>query len=98
MKQAALVALALALFAAGPGVMVAQATPAYAQKEKRACNYCHLADAGAGPRGFRGLFYAWKGHTFKGFDEKKEAKAAGVKAGAVGKAAKPTKPYPPRKK
>lgn len=78
--------------------MVAQATPAFAQKEKKACNYCHLADAGAGPRGFRGLYYAWKGHSFKGFDEKKEAAAAGVKVGAVGKAAKPTKPYPPKKK
>ncbi|HRJ95289.1 MAG TPA: hypothetical protein PLL78_01260 [Fimbriimonadaceae bacterium] len=98
MKHVALAGLALALFAAGPGVMVAQATPVYAQKERKACNFCHLADAGAGPRGFRGLFYAAKGHSFKGFDEKKEAKAAGVKAGAVGKAAKPTKPYPPTKK
>lgn len=70
-----------------------QARPAYAKKEKKNCNYCHSVERGGGPRGFRGMFYKEHKLSFKGFDEKKEAKKAGVKEKAVGKATKPTKPY-----
>lgn len=82
---------------AGPLVMVSQAKPAFATKEKKACGYCHLRPSGGGARGFRGLYYFSQKLSFKGFDEKKEAKIAGVKEGAMGKDAKPTKPYPPKK-
>jgi hypothetical protein len=71
----------------------AQATPVFANKEKKACNYCHSVDQGGGPRGFRGLYY--KGHnlSFAGYKEAAEAKKAGVKSGALGSKSKPTKPY-----
>lgn len=71
----------------------ATAKPAYAKKEKKACNYCHAVDQGGGARGFRGMFYGGHKLSFKGFDEKKEAEKAGVKEGATGVASKPTKPY-----
>ncbi|MBV6458792.1 MAG: hypothetical protein HONBIEJF_01930 [Fimbriimonadaceae bacterium] len=81
---------------AGPLVMVSQAKPAFASKEKKACGYCHLRPSGGGARGFRGLYYRSNKLSFKGFDEKKEAEKAGVKPDAMGKDAKPTKPYPPK--
>lgn len=83
---------------AGPVTMVATATPDFAKKEKKNCNFCHLRPQGGGERGFRGLYY--KGHrfSFKGFVEKTEAKLAGVKPGALGAASRPTKPYAPRPK
>lgn len=71
----------------------AQAKPAFAEKEKKACNYCHSVDSGGGPRGFRGMYYGAHKLSFKGFNEKKEAKKAGVKEGAMGVQSKPTKPY-----
>ncbi|MBI1333538.1 MAG: hypothetical protein JST12_09870 [Armatimonadetes bacterium] len=70
-----------------------EARPAYAKKEKKNCSYCHAVDRGGGPRGFRGMYYGAHKLSFKGFDEKKEAAKAGVKASATGKASKPTKPY-----
>jgi len=81
----------------GPLVLVSQAKPAFAAKEKKACGYCHLRPSGGGARGFRGLFYYSNKLSFKGFDEKKESEKAGVKADAMGKDTKPTKPYPPKK-
>ncbi len=73
--------------------LTANATPAFATKEKKACNYCHLKPSGGENWGFRGLYYHANKFSFKGFDEKKEAKKAGVKVGAMGKDAKPTKKY-----
>lgn len=70
-----------------------EAKPAFAAKEKKTCNYCHSVDKGGGPRGFRGMYYGAHKLSFKGFDEKKEAKKAGVKEKSMGAATKPTKPY-----
>lgn len=71
----------------------AQATPVFARKEKKVCAYCHLNPGGGGTKGFRGLYY--KGHalSFKKYLEATEAKKAGVKPNAMGKDAKPKKPY-----
>ncbi|MEI7578304.1 MAG: hypothetical protein WCK51_15555 [Armatimonadota bacterium] len=70
----------------------AEAKPPFAAKEKKACNYCHLTDAG-GARGFRGIYYGANKLSLKKFVEKAQAKKAGVKEGAVGAESKPTKPY-----
>lgn len=76
-------------------VMITSAKPGFASKEKKKCDYCHLRPSGGGARGFRGLYYAANRLSFKGFDEKVQAAAAGVKENAVGPASKPTKkPYP----
>ena len=72
----------------------ANATPAFAQKEKKSCNYCHLKNEGGKGWGFRGKYYEHNKLSFKGFVEKTEAAKAGVKPGAMGAAAKPTKKYP----
>jgi hypothetical protein len=96
MKRALIALLAVCTLSAGPFVLVANARPIYAQKEKKACGYCHLAMAGAGARGFRGIYYATKNHSFAGFNEKAQAKLAGVKEGAMAAESKPTKPYPPK--
>ncbi|MBX7135287.1 MAG: hypothetical protein K1X67_21675 [Fimbriimonadaceae bacterium] len=98
MKRCLTAVLLLSLFAAGPFVLVANAKPDFAAKEKKACNYCHLSDYGGKGWGFRGLYYKHNGLSFKKFTEKNEAKLAGVNEGSMGQAAKPTKPYPPKKK
>ena len=71
----------------------AEAFPKFATKEKKNCSYCHSVDQGGGPRGFRGLYYGAHKNSFAGFKEAVEAKKAGVKPNAMGKASKPTKPY-----
>jgi hypothetical protein len=43
----------------------AQALPAYAAKEGKACGYCHANPAGGGPRNARGQKYEANGHKFK---------------------------------
>ena len=43
----------------------AEALPAYAQKEGKACGYCHANPAGGGARNARGKKYEANGHTFK---------------------------------
>jgi hypothetical protein len=43
----------------------ATALPAYAQKEGKACGYCHTNPAGGGERNARGKKYEANGHTFK---------------------------------
>lgn len=73
--------------------MQVEARPPYAKKENKTCNYCHAVEKGGGPRGFRGMYYGAHKLSFKGFDNKAEAKKAGVKPDAMGKATKPTKPY-----
>ena len=59
----------------------ANATPAFAKKEGKKCDYCHVIPGG--PRNFRGLYYAKNGKTFANFDNTFEAKAAGVKEDAL---------------
>jgi len=85
--------LALGFAIVAYGSFSANATPDFAKKEKKACNYCHLRSAGGGARGFRGTFYDANHDSFKGFVEKKQAKLAGVAVNAVGVKSKPTKPY-----
>ena len=67
----------------------AQATPAFAKKEMKECNYCHVNPGG--PRNFRGKFYKAHGLSFADFDNIYEAKLAGVTdANAMGGDAKAT--------
>ncbi len=47
----------------------AAARPEYAAKENKACGYCHVNEAGGGPRNPRGLYYAAHNHSFEGYDE-----------------------------
>ena len=83
------VGVALALCAGGP----AQAKKAFAEKEKVACDYCHVTPGG--PRNFRGLYYRKYEHSFANFDNAYEAKLAGVDPGSKGGDAVPTvKAYP----
>jgi len=76
------VALACAAFAIGLVSNTAQAKPAYARKEGKACNYCHVTPGG--PRNFRGQYYGAHARSFEQFDNVFEAKAAGVSPDAVG--------------
>jgi hypothetical protein len=43
----------------------ANALPAYAQKEGKACGYCHVNPAGGGARNAKGKQYQANGHSFK---------------------------------
>jgi hypothetical protein len=85
--------LALGFAIVAFGSFSANATPAFATKEKKACGYCHLRAAGGGARGFRGTFYDANQDSFKGYNEKKQAKLAGVAPNAMGPKSKATKPY-----
>jgi hypothetical protein len=60
-------ALAAAVLFAGLVVTPRSATalPAYAQKEGKACGYCHANPAGGGERNARGKQYEANGHSFK---------------------------------
>ena len=80
---------------AGPAAMLALAKPEFSKKEEKTCVYCHLSPIG-GLKGFRGIYYQKHKLTFNGFIEALEAAKAGVRANAVGKDAKPKKPYPPK--
>ena len=64
-------------------VFQAEAKPEFAKKEGKKCEFCHTIIP---KRGFRGLYYKAHKLSLKGFDEAKESKKAGVKAGSVGKA------------
>jgi hypothetical protein len=61
--------LAIGIFVAAATLVAvprhAQALPAYAAKEGKACGYCHANPAGGGPRNARGQKYEANGHTFK---------------------------------
>ena len=59
----------------------AHAHKAYADAEGLHCGYCHVNPAGKGPRNYRGAFYAKQMHSFAGFNDAAEAKAAGVEIG-----------------
>ena len=54
----------------------ANATPAFAKKEMKDCNYCHVNPGG--PRNFRGRYYKAHGQSFNDFDNLYEARLAGV--------------------
>jgi hypothetical protein len=43
----------------------ADAMPAYAAKEGKACGYCHVNPAGGGERNATGKKYEANGHSFK---------------------------------
>jgi hypothetical protein len=60
-------AVAVAILLAGIAVAPrsAMALPAYAQKEHKACGYCHVNPAGGGARNAKGKQYEANGHTFK---------------------------------
>ena len=62
-------ALAVGIFVAAAAIVVAPqratALPAYAQKEGKACGYCHVNPAGGGERNATGNKYEANGHTFK---------------------------------
>jgi len=59
-------ALATAVLLAGLVAVPRSATalPAYAQKEGKACGYCHVNPAGGGPRNAKGKQYQANGHKF----------------------------------
>ena len=73
---------------------LAQARPPFAKKEGVECKYCHAP--GPPKRNYRGVFYAAHDHTFAGFDDAAEAKAAGAEIGAVPDS-KPSSMTPPKK-
>ena len=61
-------ALATGIFLAAAVVVAprsAEALPAYAAKEGKACGYCHVNPAGGGPRNATGQKYEANGHSFK---------------------------------
>jgi len=60
-------ALAAAVLLAGLVATPRSATalPAYAQKEGKACGYCHVNPAGGGERTAKGKQYEANGHKFK---------------------------------
>jgi hypothetical protein len=62
-------ALAVGIFVVAAAVIVAPrhatALPAYAQKEGKACGYCHVNPAGGGERNAKGKQYEAGGHSFK---------------------------------
>jgi hypothetical protein len=64
-----LAALAIGTFVVAATLVVAPrhaaALPAYAQKEGKACGYCHANPAGGGERNAAGKKYEANGHTFK---------------------------------
>ena len=71
----------------------AQAFPAYSQKEKKPCLYCHVNPGGGGKRNAAGLWYKNHALSFVGYTPEKAAAEAG--ATTVKPAAKPTpKPTP----
>jgi len=69
MKSIIVGSLGLAAFALLAGSVVAPrsatALPAYAQKEGKACGYCHVNPAGGGERTAKGKQYEANGHSFK---------------------------------
>ncbi len=74
----------IAAFALVAGIFTAEARPEYAQKEGKACGYCHLSGGGGGARGFRGQYYGANGLSFGSFDEKREATIAALDSGGTG--------------
>ena len=59
----------------------AHAYPRFAKAEGVSCAYCHVKLSGGGVRNYRGAFYAKQMHSFAGFNDEAEAKAANVAVG-----------------
>ena len=61
--------LTIAAIVAAAALLVAprhaDALPAYAAKEGKACGYCHVNPAGGGERNANGKKYEANGHKFK---------------------------------
>ena len=88
------------------GANVANAFPAYSQKEKKPCLYCHVNPGGGGKRNAAGAWYKSHALSFAGYTPEKANAEAGLgvkpkpaatpKPKAAGKAKpapkKPTKP------
>ena len=64
-----LATLAVGIVVASAALVVAprqaEALPAYAAKEGKACGYCHKNPAGGGERNANGKKYEANGHSFK---------------------------------
>src|SRR5579862_5035024 len=75
------------------GIFSAEARPEYAQKENKACGYCHLSAAGGGARGFRGAFYGANNLSFEKYDEEREASIAGLAPNLSDAGTKPSVGY-----
>jgi hypothetical protein len=93
---ASAVAAALMLVA---GSRSANAFPAFSQKEKKPCSYCHVKQTGGGPRTAAGNWYKTHGLSLAGFKPVGGAPAAkpGTKP-ASKPAAKPAPKKPAAKK
>ena len=74
----------------------AEAKPPFAQKEMKACGYCHASNGG-GARNYRGMFYGAHKLSFADFDNEYEAKVAGVDPKAMAGEAVPKNPDYPSK-
>ena len=68
----------------------AHAFPAYSQKEKKPCLYCHVNPSGGGKRNAAGIWYKKHALSFAGYTPEKAAAEAGISATPSKPAAKPT--------
>lgn len=68
----------------------ANAFPAYSQKEKKPCLYCHVNPGGGGKRNAAGLWYKSHGLSFAGYMPQQANANAGL--GTKPKPAAPPKP------
>lgn len=79
----------------------AHAFPAYSQKEKKPCLYCHVNPGGGGKRNAAGLWYKAHGLSFAGYTPEKASAAAGLgtapKPAATPKPKAKSTPKPPAK-
>src|SRR4028119_85339 len=81
----------------------AHAFPAFSQKEKKPCLYCHVNPGGGGKRNAAGIWYKNHALSFAGYTPEKASAEAGLNATPKPKAkakpvAKKTTPKPPAKK
>ncbi len=80
----------------------AQAFPAYSQKEKKPCVYCHVNAKGGGKRNATGTWYKKHGLSFAGYTLAKANAEAGMTSAPQPKATPKPKakstPKPPAKK
>ncbi|MBC8136500.1 MAG: hypothetical protein H8F28_11485 [Fibrella sp.] len=60
------------------GEDTAQAFPAYSQKEKKPCLYCHVNPGGGGKRNAAGIWYKTHALSFAGYTPEKANAAAGL--------------------
>ncbi len=58
----------------------ANAFPAFAQKEKKPCSYCHVNPGGGGRRNAAGIWYDKHGQSFAGYTPEQANAEAGLNA------------------